>query len=395
MTLTSFLEQKHLSMTHEPRAADHASLYRRSLELTMPAGALDSLIQPTLKILAQRRSSDLSPLRAGVLLFAGDHAVAREHGVSAYPPEVTPQMVVNIVNGGAAISQLAARRAAPMMVCDVGLASGCEELLSEKIRPRDDLGQQIFFRSNNLNKAFPHQGYEHGARDITRLAALSPDAHAHCWNEGVRCVDDLLDLHACDVIALGEMGIGNTTPAAALAALLTHCPLSESVGRGTGANDDVFARKKEVVKAAVERATFEMNDHAVQTWKAEGSPLWSHALLAQLGGAEFSALAGAAWRAAQRGVIVLLDGIIVTAAVAPFAHHNRIFAQWLMASHLSAEPAHSVLLSDLLLKPLLNLQMRLGEGSGAAFALGLLQDADALLRNMATFSSAGVSSGEN
>lgn len=363
-----------------PRALRHSSLHDRYCQLTMPAGALDALMNPALKIHAQRLHQDESPLRFGFALFAGDHAVAREHGVSAYPPEVTPQMVANIVAGGAAISQLARLRKAPLSVCDVGVADGFDSLLS--VRPADN----IIYRRENLHNQFPQEGYDRGARDITRMSALSEDAHAHCWKAGARSVDELLDKHRCDAIALGEMGIGNTTAASAVAMVVMGLPVEKCVGLGTGVDSAGLERKQKVVAAAVSRASEEMR-HLVRD-----SLPWAHAVLQQVGGAELSALAGAAWRAAERGVVVLLDGVIVTAAVAPFAMAEKNFAEWLIASHESAETVHSALLEKLELRPLLNLGLRLGEGSGAAFAAGILQDADVLLRKMATFESAGVSS---
>ncbi|NBW82227.1 hypothetical protein EBR21_10790 [bacterium] len=194
-----------------PRSPNESFLHDRYSQLTMPVGALDALMNPVLKIHAQRKTEDASALRFGFVLFAGDHAVAREHGVSAYPSEVTPQMVANIVSGGAAISQLAKQRQSPLMVCDVGVAEGFDAILS--VQPVEG----VIYRRENLNQRFPHQGYARGARDITTMSALLEEAHAHCWNAGARCIDDLLNKFQCDVVALGEMGIGNTTAAAAVA----------------------------------------------------------------------------------------------------------------------------------------------------------------------------------
>lgn len=363
-----------------PRALEQAELFTRYSQLTLPTGALDALLKPALKILAQRKSTETTPLRIGFLLFAGDHAVAHEHATSAYPPEVTPQMVANILRGGAAISQLARRRGAPLRVCDVGVAAGFDTVMS--VAP----AQNITFVSDNVHKRFPTEGYERGARDLTRSSALSERAHLHCWNVGVRCVDELLATHNCDVIALGEMGIGNTTPATALASVLLGESPERCTGRGTGLNDQGLERKVAVVRAAAERVRPLFSGVEAKTLP------WAHSLLQELGGSELSALAGAAWRAAEGGVMVLLDGVIVTAAIAPFALAENSLRSWLIASHRSAEHVHDRLLGALGLEPLLDLGLRLGEGSGAAFAAGLLQDADELLRQMATFESAGVSS---
>ncbi|NBO38147.1 nicotinate-nucleotide--dimethylbenzimidazole phosphoribosyltransferase [bacterium] len=367
-------------MLNSPNPPESAALYPRYLELTMPAGALDALMKPTLQLLAQRRDKDSSPLRIGIVLFAGDHGVARAHSVSAYPAEVTPQMVANIVAGGAAISQLAQRRGAQLWVCDVGVAAGFDELLS--LSP----GKGIRYRRANLHQTFPGGGHEYGAADISSRPALSAEAHAHCWKTGGEVVDEFLAQNKCDVLILGEMGIGNTTAASALASLVLDKNVDKCVGRGTGIDDAALLIKKKVVAAAVERARHALAENVVNDGER------AHALLREVGGAELSAIAGAAWRAAEKGCFVLLDGLIVTAAVTPHAISNATFAQWLMASHQSAELVHEHLLNALGLNPLLKLGLRLGEGSGAALAAGLLQDADTLLRTMATFSSARVSS---
>lgn len=366
-----------------PRSTSDASLFRRYLELTMPPGALEALFQPVLKILAQRTQPHQEPLKLAGLLFAGDHAVARRHGVSAFPAEVTPQMVANIVRGGAAVSQLAQRRAAPLWVCDVGIAQGFDSLLAIPSN------ENVHFERANLHGVFPSDGFGEGARDITTQAALSLHAHQHCWDVGARLAEEAIRASGCDVVFLGEMGIGNTTPASAISAYLLGMTADACTGRGTGVSDAVWQSKKRVVEMALERVRKDGTVSRVQSLND------AHVLLQELGGAELSALAGAAWRAAEMGRMVLLDGVIVTAAVAPFAIAEKSFSAWLLASHESAEPVHKSLLHALGLNPLLKLGLRLGEGSGAALAAGLLQDADALLRGMATFSSAGVSSGDS
>jgi len=265
----------------------------------------------------------------------------------------------------------------------VGVAAGFDSLLNF------DEHTPVRFVSRNIHKRFPEGGFQHGSRDIFAVAALSPEAHQHCWDSGAALAEEIINASGCDVLFLGEMGIGNTTPASALAALVLNLPAAQCVGRGTGLNDEGLSRKARVVAAAAERFN-----------AAFGTPVFAsvdaaHCVMREVGGAELSALAGAAWRAAQLGRFVLLDGLIVTAAVAPYALAEVNFSKWLLASHLSAEPVHEQLLKALELSPLLKLGLRLGEGSGAALALGLLQDADFLLRNMATFSGAGVSSGDS
>lgn len=364
-----------------PRPPQLGNLFQRYNQLTLPQGALESLMMPVLSMHSQRKEESVAPLKCAGLLFAGDHAVAREYGVSAYPSEVTPQMVANIVRGGAAISGLARRRDSQLWVCDVGVAAGFDDILSLAST------ENVIFSRANLHQNFPSEGYERGVRDIATVAAMSIEAHKHCWETGASVAEEAISKTNCDFVFLGEMGIGNTTSASTLSALILGKPIEECVGRGTGVSDQALAIKRNVVGRAVERAKKELGWNGLKNWDN------AHALMAQVGGAELSAIAGAAWKAAELGRYVLLDGLIVTAAVAPFALAGSAFSQWLMASHQSAEPVHSALLESLDLQPLLKLGLRLGEGSGAAFAAGLLQDADFLLRNMATFSSAGVSSG--
>jgi len=367
-------------MLTPPRSLQESPFYRRYLELTMPQGALDALMLPVLHMLAQRPSGSPRLLKFAGVLFAGDHAVAREHGVSAYPAEVTPQMVANIVCGGAAISCLARLRDTPLWICDVGVAHGFDEILELKS------SELISFKRENIHKKFPNEGYELGSRDITAVPALSLEAHEHCWNVGASLVEEIIAKTECDAVFLGEMGIGNTTPASALASLVLQRSVEECVGRGTGISDAALNRKKEVVGRANQRVRNQPG------WKGIQNLDDAHHALREVGGAELSALAGAAWRAAQLGRFVLIDGLIVTAALAPFAVAEKSFSPWLLASHESAEPVHTHLLQEMGLRPLLRLGLRLGEGSGAALAAGLLKDADYLVRNMATFSSAGVRS---
>lgn len=367
-------------MFKKPKPLEEASLYSRYLELTLPAGALDSLLRPALHIHAQRFDNRADELKSAVLLFAGDHAVARSHGVSAYPPEVTPQMVVNIVNGGAAISRLARNRGAKLCVYDVSVASGFDDLLNSA------RSTEIGFVRENLNHMYPAEGFEHGSRDSTLMAALTSAAHEHCFKVGAQAAERMINESSADFLILGEMGIGNTTPASAIASIVLERSSELCVGPGTGLDASRMTHKKQIVKQIVERAYSELS-----TSPHTGLDR-AHFILQQVGGGELSALAGAAWQAARMGIFVLLDGLIVTSAVAPLAVVDKGFAAWLMASHQSAEPIHKELLRALGLTPLLDLNLRLGEGSGAALAAGLIQDADCLLREMATFSSAGVSS---
>jgi nicotinate-nucleotide--dimethylbenzimidazole phosphoribosyltransferase len=308
----------------------------RQATLTKPAGSLGRLEQLAVW-LARWQGRALPQLeRVSVLVFAGNHGVAAR-GVSAYPPAVTRQMVANFAAGGAAINQLARFAGAELEVVPIELE-----------RPTADLSQEPAMSSAEFLSAF----------DVGH-AAISPDA---------------------DLVALGEMGIGNTTAAAALCAGLLGGGAARWIGRGTGVDDAGLQRKCAVVEAAVERHRAILND-----------PL---AVAAALGGRELAAIAGAAFAARAHRVPVLLDGFVATAAILPLARLAAGFLEHCCAAHVSAEAGHRMLLRELGLPPLLDLGMRLGEASGAALAIGLLRAAVACHAGMATFAEAGVAGRE-
>jgi nicotinate-nucleotide--dimethylbenzimidazole phosphoribosyltransferase len=282
-------------------------------------------------------------LRAAIVVAAGDHGVAAE-GVSAYPQEVTAQMVANFAAGGAAVSVLAREVGATLVVVDAGTAT-----------PVDDPS----VRSVRIGAV---------TENLANGPAMSDDDVRRAYEEAALLVDEL-DGH--DVVALGEMGIGNTTSASALAAALTGADPAAVCGRGTGLDDAGLARKVDVVRRAL----------AVN---ADRDPL------AALGGFELAFLAGVAAACAERRVVVLLDGFISSAAALAAVARSPRVADVLVASHRSPEPGHAVVLDRLGLEPLLDLRLRLGEGSGAALALPLLHASVAILREMATFDDAGV-----
>jgi len=271
--------------------------------------------------------------RVDVLVFAGNHGVTAQ-GVSAFPAEVTVQMVANFSAGGAAINQLARAAGANLKVAALELG-----------RPTAD-----FTTAPAMDAASFLAGV------ATGHDAVSPDA---------------------DLVCLGEMGIGNTTAAAAIAAALFGGGGSRWAGRGTGIDDDGLARKQQVIDAALAR-------HAAVL----GDPL---AIAAALGGRELAAILGATLAARRRGIPVVLDGFVCTAAAAPLARLADGALDHCLAAHVSAEAGHRALLQELHLDPLLDLGMRLGEASGAALAVPLLRAALACHLGMATFAEAGVS----
>ncbi|MDR3422450.1 MAG: nicotinate-nucleotide--dimethylbenzimidazole phosphoribosyltransferase [Xanthobacteraceae bacterium] len=271
--------------------------------------------------------------RVDILVFAGNHGVTKQ-GVSAYPPEVTAQMVANFAHGGAAINQLARTAGADLRVIPLAL--------------------------------------EAPTADFTESAALSEREFLTAVAAGYDAVSS-----ECDLVCLGEMGIGNTTAAAAIAAALFGGRGARWAGRGTGVDDEGLQRKRAAIDRALDRHAALLND-----------PL---KVAAAFGGRELAAILGAALAARRQNIPVLLDGFVCTAAVAPLYKLRTDTLSHALAGHMSAEAGHRVLLEELSLKPLLDLNMRLGEASGAAVALLLLRAALACHTGMATFAEAGVS----
>lgn len=324
---------------------------RRLDSLTKPPGSLGRLESLTIQLAGITGSILPEVTPAAVLIFAGDHGVTAE-GVSAYPSEVTPQMVQNFLRGGAAINALARNAGARVTVVDVGVAADLAhpDLVVRKVRQ----GTANMARGPAMSRAEAEQA----------LAAGMETARAQIAR-GARC------------LVLGEMGIGNTTPSAALLAAFSGRSPAEDCGRGTGLDDAGLQRKV----AAVQRAL------AVN----RPDPADPVGVLAKVGGLEIGALAGAMLAAAAERVPVLIDGFIVGVAALVACRIEPRTVSYLIPSHCSAEPGHRMLLDLLGLKPLMELELRLGEGSGATLALPMLQAACRVMREMATFEQAGVS----
>jgi nicotinate-nucleotide--dimethylbenzimidazole phosphoribosyltransferase len=332
--------------------AEAAALARQDM-LTKPQGALGRLEDLSVWVTAcQGACPPRQFTRARVVVFAGDHGVAST-GVSAYPPEVTAQMVANIDSGGAAINVLAGAAGATVRVVDVSV--DCDEPLSEQI------GAHKVRRSSG---------------NIAVEDAMTHDETVAAVTAGARIADEEIDAGA-DLLIAGDMGIGNTTPTAVLIAALTGKEPVEVVGRGTGVDDAGWARKTAAVRDALYRARESTTD-----------PI---ALLRICGGADLAAMAGFCAQAAVRRTPVLLDGVVVTAAALVAEQLAPGASKWWQAGHRSTEPAHAIALARLGLDPIVDLRMRLGEGSGAAVALSVLRAAVATLASMATFGEAAVS----
>ena len=286
-----------------------------------------------------------------VAVFAGDHGVVAE-GVTPWPQDVTAQMVANFCAGGAAINVLAGHVGAEVVIVDVGVAT-----------PIPEGGRGLVHRNVRL-----------GTRNLAVEPAMTPDEANSALDVGVEVAFDAVQRGA-RLLVTGDMGIGNTTSAAALIAAGTGRRAGEVTGRGTGIDDLMFERKTQVIEQALDRLS-----------KTAG-PL---DVLCQVGGLEIAALTGFIAGAAASGVPVVLDGVIAAAAAVTAARFEPELAGYLIAGHRSTEPGASIALDHLGLAPLLDLRMRLGEGTGAALAVPTIQAAAKTLRDMATFDSAGV-----
>jgi nicotinate-nucleotide--dimethylbenzimidazole phosphoribosyltransferase len=307
-----------------------ADAARRALEAkTKPRGSLGRLEELAVRLAAITGELDPRPLQPVIVVAAADHGVAAE-GVSAYPQEVTRQMLANFAGGGAAVSVLAREAGATVEVVDLGVGDPTRNIADGPAMERGEV------------EALVERGLKHAF-------------------EG-------------RVVALGEMGIGNSTVASALVARLVDIEPELVCGRGTGLDAAGVVHKVDVVRRALAA-----NDATEPT-----------DVLAQLGGRELAFLAGIAIGAARRGQVVLLDGFISSTAALVAARLEPSTREAMIAAHRSPEPGHTLVLEALGLEPLLDLGLRLGEGSGAALALPLLQAAVAILADMATFESAGV-----
>jgi nicotinate-nucleotide--dimethylbenzimidazole phosphoribosyltransferase len=334
----------------DPHWIDSAA--KRQLELTKPPGSLGRVEEIANRYAAIRESFALTASRPRIVLFAADHGVCAE-GVSAYPQEVTALMVLNFLRGGAAINAFARSGGIELKVVDIGVATALplsSELIDRRVAP--------------------------GTRNFCEQPAMTESQMTAALETGIALANDSV-MAGCDLLGFGEMGIGNTTSASAIAAALTGEPVAAVVGCGAGADDACMARKR----SAIERA---LALHA-------GSLTGPLGILQCIGGLEIAAMCGFCLGAAARRVPVVTDGFIASSAATLAIRVCPASAGYLFASHLSAEPGHAQFLAILQQQPLLDLGMRLGEGTGAALAMKLIQAAIAAFTGMATFATAGVS----
>lgn len=340
-----------------PDAASRAQARARLDQLTMPHWALGRMMDLAEELAGMTRSLRPPVARRTIVAMAADHGVTAA-GVSKYPQEVTAQMVYNFVKGGAGINALARVAGARLTVVDMGVATDLSglaasgHLVSKRVGP--------------------------GTRNIAEGPAMSREAAVRCLEAGIEIAHDLAP--STDLFGTGDMGIGNTTPSSAIVALLTGSGVEEATGRGTGIDEAQFRHKVEVIQQAL----------------TVNRPNPGDALdvLAKLGGFEIGGIAGlilgaAAW---QRPVVV--DGFISTAGALIAQGLAPTSAAYMIAAHQSCEPGHRLALAHLGKRPLLDLDLRLGEGTGAALAMPLVEAAARLLTDVATFAEAAVSTAE-
>jgi nicotinate-nucleotide--dimethylbenzimidazole phosphoribosyltransferase len=320
--------------------------------LTKPQGSLGQLESLSIQIAGIKGNPRPRIVHKVIFTLAGDHGVTQE-GVSAYPSDVTPQMVYNFLRGGAAINVLTRHVGARVVVVDLGVASVLE-------RHPDLKDKKVAMGTQNMCKG----------------PAMSREKATSSIEVGIDLVEEELP-KGIDILGTGDMGIGNTTPSSAITAVMTGADLSMVTGTGTGLDDEGWRRKVKVIQKALKINRPDPKD-----------PL---DVLAKVGGFEIGGIAGVILAGARYGIPVVIDGFISGAAALIAAGLSPLTKSYLIASHQSAEQGHKIILEYLGLKPLLNLDLRLGEGTGAALGIFLVEASLKILDEMATFSEAGVS----
>ncbi|MFC3283453.1 nicotinate-nucleotide--dimethylbenzimidazole phosphoribosyltransferase [Litchfieldella rifensis] len=327
--------------------------------LTKPPGSLGQLERLAIELVEMTGQAFPAVVPPAVLVFAADHGVAAE-GVSAFPQAVTAQMVANFVGGGAAINVFARQIGAQLEIIDVGVASE--------------------FPGGNIERGVVHEKVRPGTANFVDVDAMSRDEAERAIDVGIRAANRALDA-GCNCLIVGEMGIANTTASSAVLAVLTGEEPARVVGQGTGIPQALLPHKQTVIERAIAARRPDRSDPVE--------------VLAKVGGLEIGAMAGAYLGAAARRTPVIVDGFIATVAallacrLCPGARDFMIFG------HRSQEPGHAVALAALNAAPLLDLDLRLGEGSGAALAFPLVASATRMLAEMATFDSAGIAGSES
>lgn len=337
---------------HPPDAETYEAANARLRDQARPAGSLGILEDVSARLAAIFGTLDVRLNRKVVVTCAGDHGICAE-GVSLFPTEVTPQMVYNFVRGGASINVLARHAGAEVMVADLGVNWDFEPDLP------------IF-----------HKKVRKGTGNFACEGAMTRDEALQSIEAGIDIVERLMREKRVDLLGTGDMGIGNTTPSTAIIAVYSGLPVSELTGRGTGVDDEGLSRKI----AAIERG---LALHRPDP----GDPL---GVLAKVGGFEIGGLAGLVLGAAANGIPVICDGLISTAGALIACELAPGAREYLFSSHRSVEIGHRFMLDRLRLRPLLDLEFRLGEGTGAALAMELLDAATRILSEIKTFEEVAI-----
>lgn len=329
-------------------------------EKTKPVGALGVLEQIALQVGLIQQTTQPSVINPHILVFAGDHGIARTGLVNPYPPEVTAQMVLNFIAGGAAINVFCRQHRITLQVIDAGVQSDVAKESPGFIIAKMGYGTASYLETDAMTEAIALVAIAKGRELVKQVAATG-----------------------CNCIGFGEMGIGNTSSASLLMSAITGVPVADCTGRGTGVNDEQLRIKVQTLMQVYDK--HQLGEEAGNAVR----------LLAKVGGFEIAMMVGAYLEAAAQHMIIVVDGFITTAALLlakgmePDVQHHCVFA------HTSGEQGHEQMLRWLGVKPLLQLGMRLGEGTGAALAMPLIQSAVLFLNEMASFASAGVSEAHN
>jgi len=330
----------------------------RQDNLTKPQGSLGILEEISIKMAGITGSSTPQIGQKTIIVMAGDHGVVKE-GVSAYPQEVTLQMVYNFLRGGAGINVLARHIGAKVKVVDMGVA--------EKIKNQKSKIKNIDFVDKKIN---------FGTKNMAEGPAMTREEAWAAIQTGIEVAEKEIQ-EGASIIGTGDMGIGNTTPSTAILTAFSGLPIEKVIGRGTGINEEALIRKIKAIEKALEINQPDPKD-----------PL---DVLAKVGGFEIAGLTGVVLGAAINRTAVVIDGFISSAAALLASRIDPKTTDYMFASHISAEPGHKIMLELMGLKPMLYMEMRLGEGTGAALGISLIEAACKILSEMATFGEAGVS----
>ncbi len=340
----------------------YTNTQKRLDNLTKPPGSLGRLEDLVKQVIAISRKKNPLINRKIIFTVAGDHGISEEN-VSVYPKEVTAQMVYNFLSGGAGINVLANHSGCEVVVVDMGVAEKIKEQKIEKKRCK--------FIDRKIN---------FGTKNFLKEDAMTIEEAIKSIETGIEIVENELK-EGIDIIGCGDMGIGNTTSSSIITAIICQKNPEEVTGKGTGLSEEHYKNKIEVVKKVIEKRKPNPND-----------PI---DLLAKIGGYEIGGIVGIILASAVNKIPIVLDGFITGASALIAYKLNPLVKNYLIASHCSAEPGHKIILNYLDLQPLLNLNLRLGEGTGSALGISLTEASCKILNEMATFEKAGVSDGRH